>query len=243
MRPDLALLLRGDHHVHSTFSDDARSTLEQNATAAAARGLTTVRAVEHVRGGTTWLPDFVAAAAAHEPLAGLTVRTGVETKVLDTRGTLDLPPGDLGVDAVLVADHQVPGPDGPWTPEQTRARVADGMSHRAVLDQLVDGLLAAVGRAATRAPEVQLAHCFSVLPKIGMAEADLTGEQVDRWAAGLAHHRVLVEVNEKWACPGPRLLGAALSHGARLVAATDSHTAEDVGRYVRVPAILEQVDR
>ncbi len=59
--------LRGDHHVHSTFSDDAESTLAENIAAASAAGLTELRLIDHVRTATEWVPDFVAAVAA-EPV-------------------------------------------------------------------------------------------------------------------------------------------------------------------------------
>lgn len=232
--------LRGDHHVHSTFSDDATSTLEEDVAAAHARGLTSLRLVDHVRSSTAWLPEFRAATAALSVPDGLVVTTGVETKVLDVAGALDLPPGDLGVDAVLVSDHQVPGPDGPWTPDRTRAALADGLPVGELLDRLVDALVAAAGAAADRAPVVQVAHCFSILPKVGLTEDDLTDAQLARWAHGLAAAGALVEVNEKWTCPGPRALRAAEAAGARLVAATDSHTAADVGVYDRVAALLTE---
>lgn len=232
--------LRGDHHVHSTFSDDASSTLAENMAVAATRGVTMLRLVEHVRRGTTWLPEFVKAAAALDVPPGLEVRTGVEAKVLDAAGTLDLPGGELDVDAVLIADHQFPGPDGPWTPEQTQARLADGLAVGDALDLLVGALVAAMTTAADRARTVQLAHCFSILPKIGLAEADLDDAQVERWATAAGRCGASVEVNEKWGCPGPRLLRAAEAAGATLVAGTDSHVADGVGRYVRVADLLTE---
>jgi putative hydrolase len=230
--------LGGDHHVHSTFSDDASSTLEENLAAAEARGLTSLRLVEHVRASTTWLPRFLAGVAALRPPEEMAMRTGVEAKVLDTRGTLDLPDGPLGVDAILVADHQFPGPDGPWSPEATRRRLADGLRVADALDLLVDALVAAMDIAGRRAGTVQLAHTFSLLPKIGLDESDLDDEQVRRWSTAAARCGALVEVNEKWGCPGARLLRAAEEAGARLVAGSDSHVAADVGRYVRVPVLL-----
>ncbi|HLT67279.1 MAG TPA: PHP domain-containing protein, partial [Microbacterium sp.] len=96
--------LRGDHHVHSTFSDDAVSSLEENVAAAHAAGLTELRLVDHVRASTSWVPDFVAAVAALEVPDGLTVHTGVEAKILDASGSLDLPAGLRGLDRILMAD-------------------------------------------------------------------------------------------------------------------------------------------
>lgn len=227
-----------DGHVHSTFSDDAVSTVDENLAAAVAAGLTSVTFVDHVRSSTAWVPEMIAAVRALSVPDGLQVRCGVETKLLDVRGRLDLPPdavvGAGALDVVLVGDHQFPGTDGPWSPSETRARIADGLSAADAVDQLVEASVAAM-RAQ---PGIQLAHWFSILPKIGLDETDLTDEHLRAWARTARETGSTLEVNEKWACPGPRAVRAALDEGARLVVATDSHVATDVGRYVRVPEIL-----
>jgi len=232
--PGGAVALAQDAHVHSTFSDDARSTPGENIAAAHARGLARLHLVDHVRRSTTWVPELVAAVRREAVPEGLTVVTGVETKVLDASGALDLPPGPLPVDTVLVADHQFPGPDGPWTPERTRRELAGGLAVPDALEMLVGALVAAVSPV----PSAQLAHCFSILPKVGLSEDDLPDDLLAHWAAELARHDVLLEVNEKWACPGPRVLRHAVAAGVRLAPATDSHHADDVGRYARVPELL-----
>ncbi len=84
----------------------------------------------------------------------------------------------------------------------------------------------------------QLAHWFSILPKVGLSEDDLGDDQLRSWARTAAATATIIEVNEKWGCPGPRAIRAALDAGARVVASTDSHSAGDVGRYERVAAIL-----
>ncbi|AYF97956.1 PHP domain-containing protein [Protaetiibacter intestinalis] len=227
--------LRGDHHVHSTFSDDAVSTLAENVAAAHAAGLTELRLVDHVRESTTWVPEFLAAVAALEIPDGLTVHTGVEAKILDARGALDVPADLAGVDRILIADHQFPGPDGPWSPGVTIERLAAGLSVDSALDLLIGGLVGAMQRH----PGNQLAHCFSILPKVGLDEAQLGRDRLNAWAHTAAATDTLVEVNEKWACPGPAALAAARDAGVRLVASTDSHVASDVGRYERVGALLD----
>lgn len=228
--------LRGDHHVHSTFSDDAVSTIQENVMAAAAAGLAEVRLVEHVRADTAWLPEFTAAVAALDAPEGLTVRTGVEAKILDASGSLDLPPLPPGIDRVLIADHQFPGTDGPWSPRETAARLADG---RLTPDGALDLLVGAIVAAVERHPGNQLAHCFSILPKIGLDEAQLGQARLKAWAAACAATGTAVEVNEKWGCPGVDALRAVRAAGVELVASTDSHVAADVGRYDRVVRLLE----
>ncbi|WP_337004446.1 MULTISPECIES: PHP domain-containing protein [unclassified Microbacterium] len=230
--------LRGDHHVHSTFSDDAVSTLAHNVEAAAAVGLTTLRLVDHVRQSTTWVPEYLAAVRALDVPEGLTVLTGVEAKILDVAGTLDIPKLPVGVDRILIADHQFPGVDGPLGPTAVRERIARGWAPDDVLDQFVDALVATMRRY----PGNQLAHCFSILPKIGLSEADLGAQRIGAWARAAAETDTLVEVNEKWGCPGVEALSALRRVGAEIVASTDSHIASDVGRYSRVIPLLDAVE-
>lgn len=223
--------LGGDFHVHSTFSDDAVSTVAENLDAAHESGLSEIRLVEHVRRSTSWLPDFVAAVRREPRRGALVVHTGVEAKLLDSTGRLDVPAGLRGIDAVLIADHQFPGPEGEtWSPSETRRRLDAGLSTEAALDLLVTGLI----RAMERTESAQLAHCFSILPKVGLLEDDLHDDHLERWAGAAARTGTSIELNEKWHCPGPRAVAAALAAGAGLVAATDSHVATDVGRYAWV---------
>ncbi|MFK3676370.1 PHP domain-containing protein [Microbacterium sp. NPDC090218] len=231
-------VLHGDHHVHSTFSDDAVSTLAENVDAAAAAGLTTLRLVDHVRRSTTWVPEYLAAVRALRVPDGLTVLTGVEAKILDTSGALDIPALPAGIDRILIADHQFPGADGPLGPSAVRERIAAGWAAEDVLDQLVTALIATMRRY----PGNQLAHCFSLLPKVGLSERDLGEERTESWARAAAETGTLVEVNEKWGCPGADALSALLRAGGEIVASTDSHEAADVGRYSRVIPLLDAVE-
>ncbi|MGM1017389.1 MAG: PHP domain-containing protein [Actinomycetota bacterium] len=230
----MSAILRGDHHVHSTFSDDAVSTLEENVGAAHAAGLRTLRLVDHVRRSTDWVPEYLAAVRALRVPEGLSVLTGVEAKILDAAGTLDIPPLPDGIDRILIADHQFPTDDGPVGPTAVRERMEAGWAADDVLDAFVTSVIASMRRY----PGNQLAHCFSILPKIGLAENQLGAERLEAWARAAAETDTLVEVNEKWGCPEPASLAALRVAGAEIVASTDSHVASDVGRYARVREIL-----
>lgn len=227
--------LDGDHHVHSTFSDDARSTPAENLEAARRVGLREIRMVDHVRASSTHVPAMLAAIAALPPVDGLRVLTGVEAKVLDVAGTVDAPPDVLaalgtpgGADRVLLADHQVPGTDGPWSPSTTLRLLDEGRVTRAdVVELVVTGTL----RAVERTGRAQLAHPFSILPKVGIAEDDVPDDLLDALADVLVATGTPVEVNEKWRCPGTRVVERWRAAGVVLVASTDAHQADDVGVY------------
>ena len=228
--PGLDLVLT-DHHVHSTWSDDALSAPAENLVAARDTGLASIRMVDHVRTTTTWVPGFLAEVAALPRVEGLEVLTGVEAKILDASGRLDVPDdlvvGPGGVDRILIADHQFPGPDGPWSPRRTLAEMAAGLTGQDALDILVT----ATARAMERAGRGQLAHLFSLLPKIGLHESALADDHLTAIADAALRTGTTVEVNEKWRCPGPRVVLHLAAAGVPLVGSTDSHEAATVGRY------------
>jgi putative hydrolase len=223
-----------DYHVHSVFSDDAVSTLAENVQAARERGLRTVCLAEHVRRETATVGDFLAAVAGLPPEPGLRVLAGVEAKILDHRGTLDLPDLPAGVDLVLIADHQFPGPAGPLLPSQVRSALASGeLAATDAVESLVESTAAALGQA----DRPLLVHLFSVLPKVGLAESGVPGSLLRMLAGRARATGAMVEVNEKWACPSARSLRVFADAGVPIVASTDSHNCADVGVYERVRQI------
>jgi putative hydrolase len=230
--------LAGDHHVHSTFSDDAESTVAENVAAAQQAGLDQIRLVDHVRASTTWVPEFCRQTAALRSTAqGIAVLTGVEAKMLDATGRLDLPPGlrtdpdrPDRVGRVLIADHQYPSPVGPWPPSRVLDERAAGLSSATIVDTLVGAMIGAMAAVE----HAQLAHPFSLLPKMGLTEDDLLAEHLSALCAAASAHGTWVEINEKWACPGRRAIEAFAAAEVTLVASSDSHHRRDVGRYQRV---------
>jgi putative hydrolase len=230
-----------DFHVHSTFSDGA-STCAENVATARERGLRTLCLVDHVRQDTAWVPDFTAAVAPYRGQAGLRVLAGVEAKILDTAGHLDLPSGlDAGVDLVLVADHRFPGARGPQHPDDVFSSIKGGTTTAA---QAIEDLCRATANAISpaRCPRRPLlAHLFSVLPKVGLSEAVIPSPILGELAWRIARSGALVEVNEKWSCPSPRTVAALAAAGVPLVAGSDSHHCRDIGRYDSVAATVDAV--
>ncbi len=224
------IALDEDFHVHSTFSDGA-STLAENVRIARERRLRTLCLVDHVRTDTVWLPDFVRAVAPYRSVPGLRVLAGVEAKMLDATGRLDVPP-DLdrtdGIDLVLIADHQFPGRDGPVHPAVMRTALTGGELTAA---EAIEGLVTATIGALLGTRRGLLAHLFSLLPKMGLDEEQVPAALLNELATAAARTGVLVEVNEKWRCPAPHTVAALASAGVRLVAGSDSHHCRDIGVY------------
>lgn len=217
-----------DWQVHSTFSDGT-GTIEENVEAAAEQGLRLICLTDHVRHDTSWVPDFVVAARRVGVDGGpLTIRCGLEAKILDTQGRLDLPPDHALADLILAADHQVPTPAGPRSPQETGAAIAAGELTPATV---VDWIEAATIATMAAHPGVLIAHLFSVLPKVGLSEADVSDERIARLAEAALRHRAIVEVSERWSCPTLRTMRMMLRAGVHTVASTDSHRPQDIGRY------------
>jgi len=224
----LELALDEDFHVHSTFSD-GESSLAQNVQAARERALRTLCLVDHVRQDTEWLPEFTAAVAPFRQQPGPWVLAGVEAKILDRSGRLDLPPGLDGIDLVLIADHQFPGEDGPVHPTQAREAIGHGeMTAAEAIERLCEATANALDATDRRRV---LAHLFSVLPKMGLDEAMVPEPLLAELARRVALAGAMVEINEKWSCPSPRTVAAMARAGVTVVAGSDSHHSRDVGVY------------
>jgi putative hydrolase len=221
---------RQDMHVHSTFSD-GRGTIEENAAAALARGLDELQCVDHVRRSTDWVPAYLAAVERIRRTTPLTLHCAVEAKLLDTTGALDLPGGMPDVDAILVADHQVPLPDGPHDPADVGVRIASGELE---LDEVIEAIVASTIGAVERYPGVVIAHLFSVLPKLGATEADVPPASIDRLAAATAAAGARIEISERWRCPSTETLRPFLARGVPVLLSTDSHQPAGIGRYAYV---------
>ncbi|MGI8882106.1 MAG: PHP domain-containing protein [Jatrophihabitans sp.] len=223
----LTLDLTSDLHTHSSLTDGA-DTAAAMADAALAAGLRTWGLSDHVRADTTWLPDYVRTVHALD-VGELVIRCGVEAKILDQAGALDLPPGSPALDYILIADHQFPGRSGPVHPTEIGGQLADGsLTPSAALEALITATCAAV--RTSPAPPI-VAHLFSVLPKCGLTEDQVDGELIDALAKDCVAAEARVEVNEKWRCPSLRVIDRLSNAGVVIVAGSDAHRCADIGRW------------
>jgi putative hydrolase len=220
-------VLTQDTHVSSTFSG-GRNTIAENIAVAERIGLTELACVEQVRADTRWIPAYVAAVREGREQTAIVLHCAVEAKILDAYGCLDLPPALEGIDAVYVASHHAPSPDGPMNPRSTRERLDEGeLDPRMVLRWMVDGTAAALHRHE----HIVIAHLFSVLAELGLEEGDVPLDLVDALARAAAEADARIEVNEHWRCPTVRTLRPFLRHGVPLLLSSGSKGGDAIGRY------------
>jgi putative hydrolase len=225
-----------DMQVHSTFSDGS-GTIEENVAAAEAVGLVEMTCVDHVRRDTEWVPEYTAAVAALGTKTRLALHCGIEAKLLDTRGTLDLPESGLdGVDWIYAADHQVPMDDGVHHPDEVREGIESG---RYEAQAVIAGLMAATENCLPQHPgRVTIAHIFSILPKIGVREEDVPRELIESLAQAAYATGNRIEVNERYRTPSAETLRPFVRRGVPLLMSTDSHRSDTIGRYDHCLAVV-----
>jgi len=229
--------LRQDMHVHSTFSD-GRDAIEDNVARAEALGLTELGCVDHVRADTGWVPEYVAAVRRVRGTTEVALTCSIEAKLLDVSGALDLPPDIEGVEAIFAADHQVPLADGPNHPRDVRERLEAG-DLRA--DDVLEAIVTSTARALDRPEPVVIAHFLSVLPKIGLDEADVPEDLLRHLAAETARTGQRIEISERWRCPSARTLRPFVDQRVDVLVSTDSHRSDTIGRYEYCTAVAAEL--
>lgn len=223
-----ATVPRQDMHVHSTFSD-GNNTIEENIEEAESLGLEQLTCVDHVRVDTDYLPDYVAAIERLRPTTGVELICGIEAKLLNTAGDLDLPPElPAGIDRIYAADHQVPMIDGPHHPRDVKAGLEDGSI---TSETVIGSIIEATAGACEKYDDVVIAHMFSILPKVGLEEAAVPEEALAGLAETAARTGSMIEISERWSCPDARTLRPFVEAGVPVLMSTDSHKREHIGRY------------
>lgn len=219
--------LTTDWHTHTDRSDGS-ATLQEMVQTAAGRGLRRLHVTDQVRATTTWVPDYVTEIARVRAVSPIEIVSGVEAKLLDVRGALDLPDDLAGIDQVTISDHQFPTRTGPITPEEMGRRIAAGEIRAA---DAVGDLVLATSRAVLLRERVVVGHLFSALPKAGIHIDEVTGEMLSTLAAALRETGSSVEVNEKWRTPTFAHVRALCGLAVELVPASDAHSPADLGAW------------
>ncbi len=234
----MATTIREDMHIHSRFSD-GKATIQENVEQALRRGLTRICCVDHVRRNTPWVPEFVAEVhQAQRNNPTIPLYCGLEAKILNQSGALDLPDSIAGADYIYAADHRFPLGDECYSPEEIRERLKNkSLTEAGAIASLVE----ATRNAMLRRPALVLAHLFSILPKVHLDESAVSDAQLQELARTARLTGATIEVDERWRCPSLRTTAAFHKLGVPVICSTDSHSLETVGNYIYVQGVWENL--
>jgi hypothetical protein len=172
-------------------------------------------------------------------LSGCKRVCAVEAKLLDVAGTLDLPADLHGIDAIYAADHQVPLIDGPHTPSEVKAMISEVTLSA---DEVIEAIVTATANSLRADYPVVIAHLFSILPKLALAEEEVPLTLIEELAASTSQSGSQIEVSERWRCPSMRTLRPFLTRGVQLLLSTDSHRSDTIGRYDYCQRVVEAIE-
>jgi putative hydrolase len=119
-----------------------------------------------------------------------------------------------------------------------RERIAGGDLSAA---EVIDALLTSTARALDRPQRVVIAHFLSILPKLGLTEADVPAEGLEKLAEATKRTGQEIEISERWRCPSAATLRPFKRLGVPIVLSTDSHKRGTIGRYEHCLAVLREL--
>ncbi|MBF0522476.1 MAG: PHP domain-containing protein [Candidatus Omnitrophica bacterium] len=100
--------IRQDCHIHTSWTDGKHS-IEEIFEKAEEQKLELIALTEHIRKESTYFKDFFREADQKRQKRNLRVWIGIETKVMDESGLLDVTPEDLSLaEIVLGSVHRIP---------------------------------------------------------------------------------------------------------------------------------------
>ncbi|UWG98604.1 PHP domain-containing protein [Dehalobacter sp. DCM] len=122
------MILEADLHVHTVASNHGYSTIKENVTIAAEKGLKMLAITDHGLNmpGAPHYYYFTNLISLPRQMEGVRVLRGVEANILDTQGSIDMPEGILAdyLDIVLAGFHDLTGYTGSSIADNTRAMIA-----------------------------------------------------------------------------------------------------------------------
>jgi histidinol phosphatase-like PHP family hydrolase len=218
-----------DFHIHSDYSDDGSASLEDIVTEALRWGLLAIGVVDHVRGDAAWLGEREARLSGlrEEFADDIAIFSGIEVKVVDDQGTLDLEDGAIDkVDFVVASFH--------GTPERVSKQSANG-DDTATVRWWCDSmrkLLEGGGDAQV------IGHPDRILSAKGLTvEPGRLGELLEMAAVS----RMFLEWNPATAYPvQPFAQELGKRGGANAIYASDAHTIEELADAYRGHTSFEE---
>ncbi|MGQ9707194.1 MAG: PHP domain-containing protein [bacterium] len=212
--------MKRDYHTHSKFSDgeDLPEVLVESAIEV---GLTAIAITDHIRADSDWVWDYIdyISEVANYYKDKIRVVCGLEAKITDLKGNVDIPEGaDDYVDIVLASVHRIPTGDGFLSDEEILRDKERAVSLWA------EAIIGAIGNPSVSV----IAHPGLILKRHEIEIPEDVAEMVASKARGEA---VAFEYNIGWGVPEGHLLDALIKSGASFIVGSDSHSASDIKRF------------
>ena len=211
-----------DFHMHTTWTDGKHS-VQQMYDAAVAAGLSYILYSEHARRSSGhWFPGFAAEVRAL-PTGPCKAFVGVESKIADFDGSLDLS-NDIRqcCDLVMGSVHRFPGEIG----------IEKGRPPPLSLDEVTDTEFR-LARAAGRTGAIDiLGHPFGMTyRRFSMAPSE---HLIEELVCECAKHGVAFEVNARYHDDPWRLIDLCRRHDAAVALGSNAHHRDEVGAITRM---------
>lgn len=230
--------LSSDYHVSSTFSDGTAS-LRDNIERAELLRLQVLGCVETVRSDSAWVSDFIRLVHDAQRHTSVQLLCGVETKMLDAAGALDLPDDLRGIDRVYIADHRFPVAAGIYAPWKVRRAIQQGwLTTEMALRSLVFALTRAIDRCDR--PAV-ISHPFSILPKVGLSDTLVDQRLIEPLIDVCLRRNTAIELDERWQCPSLHIAMMFHDAGVPIVMSTSAQRPHEIGRFTWARDVLQQL--
>jgi|SRR3989344_3067051 len=207
-------MTKEDLHLHSNFSDGENS-LEEMMQSAISLGYTKIAFTDHVRIETMWLQEYV---KEIKRLQGkykkeIEILAGVEAKVINLKGELDLPPDfPEEINLILASFHRMPkGERIYFTPEEILA------DKKTVLEYWSKAMLNVL-----KNPKADIiAHPTSFLDKYAIILPETLKQKISQEAK---LNNKIFEINLKYHCPDEEFISILKEHNVKLSYGSDSHS-------------------
>jgi len=204
-----------DYHMHTEHTDGTASA-HQMAEAAVSKGLEEVLFSEHVRSGSTYYPSFVDEVRSLD-FPRLSIRIGIETKILDVDGNLDCSPEVASLcDAIVGSVHRPPADEHGSDPSWSRF---DGQGALEIEFQLAMAIVTESRAHILGHPMGMVVTRFNLQPL----------EHLYELACACRDHGKAFELNTRYCTSPSEWLDLVKRAGCKVSFGSDAHKTEDVG--------------
>jgi histidinol phosphatase-like PHP family hydrolase len=187
--------------VHTSYTDGS-NTVNEYCRKAVDSGLALIAFTEHIRKEPDYdFAEFIAEVNRAKDEFDMVILGGAETKVLDTKGTLDISEEHLGICEIVLASFH-------GTVFETK-------------DDYIESVLNML-----KNPEVDVWAHPTLYPQ--RAGFELEQEILEEIAKACSDNDVLIEKNSKYDMPSEEFLKVAEEAGCRFVEGSDAHTIDEI---------------